>query len=365
MRSTNEVIIAAAGSGKTKWLIDEALADPSRRVLIVTYTRENLREIQSRIWEVGAGGQPHVAVMTWFEFLLREAVKPYQAYKTQILNIRSINFSIRKSATPGLRFARKSDFDQYYVDATGDLYQDVVSDLACAIDDASNGRVVGRIAECFDLILIDEVQDLAGPDLDLLIRLFSSNAKVIAVGDPRQSVYTTNTANKNKQYRRAAIIDWIDEQVAAGRVCKRELSESYRCNQEICDFADALYPDLPKTTSRNNAIVNDGGVCLVHIDDLDAYRTSHAPQELRWDRRVARATASALNMGEVKGMAFDRVLIHPTSTITNNLEKGTDLAEVTRAKFYVAVTRARHSVAIVTESPSTNSGLPFWSPIAH
>src|SRR5689334_23030018 len=95
MPSANEVVIAAAGSGKTKRLIDEALADRSKRVLIVTYTRENLREIESRLWKA-AGTEPHQVIsMTWFEFLLREVVKPYQAYKTDILRIRSINFSLR------------------------------------------------------------------------------------------------------------------------------------------------------------------------------------------------------------------------------------------------------------------------------
>lgn len=364
MPSPNEVVIAAAGSGKTKRLIDEALADRSRRVLIATYTRENLREIESRLWQAAGSESHQVTTMTWFEFLLREAVKPYQAYKTGILSIRSINFTLRKASIPSLRFARKDDFDRYYIDSGRDLYQDVVSDLACTIDDASGGKVVARLANCYDLILIDEVQDLAGPDLDLMARLFESDARVIAVGDPRQGVYTTNTANRNRQHRRAAIIGWVDEQVSAGRVSKSALSYSHRCNQSICDFADALYPDLPATASRNGTIVHDGGVHLVHVDDLDEYRTIHEPQELRWDRRSLRAGAGALNMGEVKGMAFDRVLIHPTGTITKSLEEGADLAQVTRAKFYVAVTRARHSVGIVTGLRTTSTRLPIWTPVA-
>lgn len=34
----NRAIVAAAGSGKTHTLISSALADPSRQVLITTYT---------------------------------------------------------------------------------------------------------------------------------------------------------------------------------------------------------------------------------------------------------------------------------------------------------------------------------------
>ncbi|MEI2819502.1 MAG: UvrD-helicase domain-containing protein [Marmoricola sp.] len=55
MASTNEVVIACAGSGKTTYLVDRALADPTKRALIITYTNENLREIKSRLWHESAG----------------------------------------------------------------------------------------------------------------------------------------------------------------------------------------------------------------------------------------------------------------------------------------------------------------------
>ena len=361
MPSRNEFILAAAGSGKTKLLLDEALADRSRRVLITTYTRENLREIQTRLWQEAKAAH-QVTTMSWFEFLLREGVKPYQAYKTDILSIRSINFQVRRSNVPALRYARKDDFRQYYTDQGLNLYQDVVSDLVCALDQESGGKVVRRLAGCYDAIFIDELQDLAGPDLDLLIRLMDSDLRVLGVGDPRQSVYVTNTANRNRQHRRAAITGWIERQVNAGRLTTRALTESYRCNQLICDFADGLYPALPATTSKNAETPPDRGVHLVNVDHLDAYRSAHAPQELRWDKRSKWASSSALNMGEVKGMSFDRVLIHPTGTITAHIETGEELAPATRAKYYVAVTRARHSVGILTERSTTRSQLTFWTP---
>ena len=58
------------------------------------------------------------------------------------------------------------------------------------------------------------------------------------------------------------------------------------------------------------------------------------------------------------------MLIHSTGTITEFLEKGSALLGVTAAKFYVAVTRARHSVAIVTKKRSSASTLSLWSPNA-
>jgi superfamily I DNA/RNA helicase len=359
MPSHNEVVIAAAGSGKTKRLIDEAVADPNARVLVTTYTRENLREINTRLWAAQRGATCDVTAMTWFEFLLREGVKPYQAYRTGILSIRSINF--QHDAKPP-RYAKEAQFHPYYVDSANNVYKDRVSALACKLDDLSGGKVMARIADCFDLILIDEMQDLAGWDLELVERLLMSRARVVAVCDPRQSVYVTNHSAKNSGLRRAKVIKWIYSQQKAQRLRITEQSDSFRCNQSICDYADGLYPDMPKTKSRSTRPLNPTAVHLVHADDLDQYRVETGAQELRWRHDSRFASPEGRNFGEVKGMAFDSVLILPTGPITGYVETGADLKPEARAKLYVAVTRARHSVGIVTTSRTTKSGLPFWAP---
>ncbi|MGC4174702.1 MAG: AAA family ATPase [Demequina sp.] len=336
--------------------MNEALNDPSARVLITTYTRENLAEIGSRLWSGSASAPHQVVAMTWFEFLLREGIKPYQAYKTDILSIRSVNFD---SQPP--RYAREANFDQYFVDSAGNVYRDRVSNLACKLDDLSGGRVVARLARCFSLILLDEIQDFAGYDLELVRRLLDCGARVIGVGDPRQSVYVTNYSPKNKGLRRAQIVEWIEQQEAAGLVAVSNLTDSYRCNQPICDYADALYPDLPETVGKNTEVVDHMGVHLVHVDDLERYREELGPQELRWDRRNSLALPSARNFGEVKGKSFNRVLIFPTNPMSSYIESGTELAQGARSKFYVAVTRARHSVGLVTRTRASSSGLPYWA----
>src|SRR5674476_582431 len=119
---------------------------------------------------------------------------------------------------------------------------------------------------------------------------------------------------------------------------------------------------MPPTKSGNQNQHAHMGVVLVHKDHIDDYLQAFAPQELRWDRRSPLAGPTARNFGQVKGQSFDRVLIHPTGTISDFLEKGKALAEVTASKFYVAITRARHSVAIVTKTTATKTTIPFWSP---
>jgi len=77
--SPNRVLLSAAGSGKTTLLVRQALERPGRRIAIVTYTLENLEEIR-RSFEVHAGAVPaHVTLHSWYGFLLRQCIRPYQA----------------------------------------------------------------------------------------------------------------------------------------------------------------------------------------------------------------------------------------------------------------------------------------------
>lgn len=57
---------------------------------------------------------------------------------------------------------------------------------------------------------------------------------------------------------------------------------------------------------------------------------------------------AVINMGEVKGLIYDRVLIYPTGTMRNwMMDHSKKLQRKTRFQFYVAITRARYSVGIV------------------
>lgn len=357
MASSNEVIVAAAGSGKTCYLLEQALAGPTKRVLIVTYTNENLREINMRLWNAHGGYPANVETMTWFEFLLRECVKPYQTFKVGIAQIRSVNFI---SENPP--YTARSDFDRYYLDSASNIYSDAVSDLACVLNSASGSKVIERLEAIYDKILVDEMQDLAGWDLEFLRLLLESSIQIVMVGDMRQAVYLTNRSNKNSQFRRAGLVNWIDARVSAGECRKIEQNQSHRCVQPICDFADSLYPNLPTTKSNNSVSTGHDGVFLVHESDADSYRRYFKPQELRWDKRTTKAGPGAKNFGQVKGLSFDRVLVFPTGPISDFLEDGTFLPEVSAAKFYVAVTRARQSVGIVVAKKTTQSGLSYWTP---
>ncbi|MFI7434260.1 UvrD-helicase domain-containing protein [Micromonospora haikouensis] len=337
----NLAVIAAAGSRKTQLIIEAALTDPGRRALITTYTQENLAQIRRRILEINGVIPRHVTTTTWFPFLIHQAARPFQSCVTgRIDHVRSLNFDGSRS-----RFTRRDSVLAYYFDRRGDMYRDGVADFACRADDASAGAVVRRLEAMYDDIYIDEFQDMVGYDLDFVDKLFASAVRVTVVGDPRQHTFATNNGQRNKKYRGAGIMNWIAERQHACELQVR--AESWRCHQTICDWADRLYPALPQTKSRNLTETGHDGVFKVAEDDVLAYVAKYSPKVLR--DRVTASTLGlpAMNIGLSKGSTFDRVLIFPTQPMLKYLRTA-DLAAL-RAfdRLYVAVTRARHSVAFV------------------
>lgn len=68
-----------------------------------------------------------------------------------------------------------------------------------------------------------------------------------------------------------------------------------------------------------------------------------------------------LNFKLSKGSTFTRVLIAPTGPITKFIQTGTAMEPMAASTFYVAVTRAQQSVAVVLDKPGKSS-LPYWQP---
>src|ERR1039458_3280831 len=185
--SPNVAIIAAAGARKTQTVIDAALADPSQRVLITTYTNENLRQLATRIEQSEGVVPAHVRIAGWFSFLLSDGVRPYQrSLFNEAGVVAGLNFVGQRH-----KFA-KGGTREYFIDRNHDVYRDGVADLVCTLDAASAGSVIRRLEAIYDHIYIDEDPDLAGYDLDFLDLLFASRIAVTVVGDPRQYTFATN-----------------------------------------------------------------------------------------------------------------------------------------------------------------------------
>lgn len=345
----NKAIIACAGSGKTSRLVDEALADRTKRIAIVTYTNNNAQELRARFNERNSGVPPHVEVMTWFQFLLRECARPYQRSKYPDQRIESLFFVNQGS----MRFVPEFSTRLHYFHNGNMIYSDKIAKFVMECEDKSSNAVTSRLGQIYTDVFIDEFQDLAGWDLEVVEALLNSKLRVTLVGDPRQHIYSTNPSRKNKHYLGSGIIQLLQKWEKRGLCSVQQMNNTYRCNQRICDFTNAVWPGLQGMVSLQHRETGHDGVFLVAPDAVQEYVRRFSPQVLRYNKRAKTYDCPALNFGESKGLQFPRVLLIPTGPITKYLETGSiKHVEKSRDRLHVAVTRAAHSVAFIHKGAS-------------
>lgn len=346
-QSSNKIIIASAGGRKTSALVENAINCKDSRILITTYTRENLATITEYIFRKNGCIPKHLTVNSWFSFLLIEGVRPYQQNIIPKTRITSIDFDNKPTPRKGVTKSERPG--EYFLNNQKYIYQDRVTDFICFCDDKTNGAVIKRLEKIYDHIFIDEMQDLSGWDLTFVEKLLDSSIVLTLVGDPRQSTYYTNRSRKNKSQKGINIANWARDLESKNKCIVEEWCDCYRSNQAICDFADELFPELPKTKSINNEITGHDGIFLVQPNEVHDYINQFSPKILRYDRRNKTMGYPAMNIGVSKGKTFDRILIFPTGPMKKYL-KTKDLALVGDiTKLYVAVTRAKYSVGFVMD----------------
>src|SRR5690606_13538895 len=136
-----------------------------------------------------------------------------------------------------------------------------------------------------------------------------------------------------------------------------------RCNKSICDLSNKLFTDFQATTSGNTTITQHDGVFFIKEKDIENYLQKYQPIQLRNDSREKKIKENyrVMNYGESKGLSFDRVLIFPTKPFLDWLkDNNTQLAETSRSKLYVAITRARYSVAIVNNKENISDEISHY-----
>ena len=95
------------------------------------------------------------------------------------------------------------------------------------------------------------------------------------------------------------------------------------------------------------------------IKHLSQYCDHYHPTILRYDKKAKvdfHHSCDIFNYGGAKGATYERVVIIPVSTTIPFIEKQTKItSNQTRAKFYVACTRAKHSVVFAINNPKENA----------
>jgi DNA helicase-2/ATP-dependent DNA helicase PcrA len=352
---TNKLIIASAGAGKTTFIVNEALKQNYGNILITTYTQANEEEIRKKIIKLNKCIPENITVQTWFSTLLQHGVRPYQGCLLET----KVNGMILVNSQSGVRYFSKNgipicykenEIEKHYFNDELKIYSDKLSKFVYKCNQKSDGAVIDRISRIYSHIFVDEVQDLAGYDLEVLKLLLNSASNILLVGDPRQVTYLTHNERKYSKYKDGLIKDFIQNECNSNcEIDEETLNLSHRNNDFICRFSSKLYPNFKGCISNQIEVTKHDGVFLVRKQDIEKYLEVYKPIQLRDSIKVEiNKNYKTINFGESKGLTFDRVLIYPTKPFIDWLKDNrAELKTMSRSKFYVAITRAKYSVGIV------------------
>lgn len=299
MCDNNKLIIAAAGSGKTTFLVNEALKKKEDNILITTYTQANEEEIRRKFIKINKCVPKNVTIQTWFSFLLQHGARPFQG----CIFTKNINGLVLINGQSAIGIA-EIDTQNHYFTPNQKIYSDKLSKFVVKCNTRSDGAVIDRLSRIYTDIFIDEVQDLAGYDLEFLKLLFQCKINTLLVGDPRQGTYSTNNSSKNKKYKKANIVNFFGDKSINIETDNRSLTINYRSCSEICELSNKLYPDLQETTSGSKITTEHDGLFLVKRQDVKDYLLKYKPVQLRDNVKteVIDEDYKVMNFGKSKGL---------------------------------------------------------------
>ncbi|MGL4949265.1 MAG: UvrD-helicase domain-containing protein [Anaeroplasmataceae bacterium] len=337
------VIFATAGSGKTTYIINSLCKE--KRSLILTYTNNNYENLKLKILKKFDNIWPeNITLMTYFVFLYRFCYKPFLSDE---IKDKGINYNSSKNL-----HSKRNDLN-HYIDRNKQLYSNRLSLL---IEDKINIKdIENRITKYFDVLIIDEVQDISSSDFNLLKQFMKININHLYVGDFFQHIYNTSTnASVNKNLYKN--IDSYEKEFSKNNfsIEKEILNKTWRCSNDICDFIKInLGIDINSNTNKHGIIEHvDDVIEINNILDNDDIVKLHYQNSIKYGDNHK-------NWGETKGEDCYQdvcVLLNEKTHLAylnNNLKS---LPVTTRNKLYVAITRAHRNVYLIKETHAKMKG---------
>ena len=380
---TNKLILASAGAGKTEHLVRESIEKMAQgqKVLVVTYTRNNQKEILDRFHRLSGFNSKQFVVKGLYTFLLEDIVRPYQRciFGDRIKNIvfNSHGDPHKKNGRTLRGTGEKTEQGEYnprhfLSTCRTKAHTTYIAQLACRVINESGQKPIARLEKIYSHIYFDEVQDLIGWDYEVLKHLARSiDLDITCVGDFRQTIYETAITQKQPKTisQKLARFNQLNFEIESMSVNRRSI-------QCICDFADAIHADAnyEPTISLAGSVPEHYrehvGIFIVKRSDVPVYIEKFTPVLLRHSVRSGseynEIAKEKMNFGQSKGQGFPRVLILPTPRYKSYLAGDQSIFSNMRTddaknKLYVAVTRAKYSIGfIVEDNEVAQFDIPQW-----
>lgn len=332
------IALAVAGSGKTKTIIDGI--DPSKRILLITYTDNNLMNLRARVLDRFGYLPERLALCSYFTFLYSHCFRPFLWRAT---GARGIRWTMPHARTLRLR---RTD-DRYYFDRKNRAYHNRLAKLLQMRGVVEPLR--HRLEKYFDYIFIDEFQDLAGHDFNLICDLVASemDVRIYAAADFHQHTYDTSRDGNVNSSLYDDVERYKDRLKSVGfAVDTTSLSRSYRCSPAVCSYVT----ELLGITLESHRSDSTNVIQIQTEDDAKKILMDASVRKLFYQKHYDHYCNSK-NWGASKGDEYENVCVVLNKTAWRSFAKGDarSLNPQTRNKLYVACTRSRGDLYIVSE----------------
>lgn len=332
-----KLILAVAGSGKTTLIVDKLNLE--KRFLLITYTINNTKNLRESIIRKFGYIPSNISIYSYYNFLYSFCFRPFLGYK---LRAKGIFWDFPPEHTnylPIIKTAR-------YMSPNRLLYHNRIAKLL-EIGDVLQD-INKRLEKHYDFLLIDEVQDFAGQDFNLLESMCKSNIKVLLVGDFYQHTFDTsrdgNTNNSlhrdyNKYLRRFEKIKVIPD--------TEHLNKSYRCTTSVCKFIKEQIGVEIESHKFNDSVVR----YLDKQEEIEKIFNDNSIVKLFY-REHYKYECYSRNWGDCKGENhyYDVCVVLNKSTMNKFIAKKLiDLPPVTKNKLYVACSRSNNNLYLIDE----------------
>lgn len=328
-----KIILSVAGSGKTTFVVN--CLDLTKRYIVLTYTNANYDNLRKKIITKFDGVIPKNIFIYNFDYFLYNILFK-GIYADLFPEIKGIEFDQNK-------------INSYAKQGTDDYWKNKYMIYSARLSYyllQNKSALLERIEAITDYLIIDEVQDVGSRDFDLIMTLSKSTINLLYVGDFYQHTYQTSADHNYRKSLFYNYSDYIKELKKYGFEVELDiLNNSYRCSKSVCEFVKNKLR-IPISSHRNDE------TDIAEIADIETIKDvwyNNDIVKLHY-QKASEYSGNHRNWGDVKGEdKFNDVCIILNKNTYDHFKNNclSDLNPITKAKLYVAITRAKGKVFLV------------------
>lgn len=330
------LILAVAGAGKTTEIINNIKKDD--KTLIITYTENNYNILKNNIIKKFKGIPDNIKIYTYFTFLYRFCFLPLK----KGFKVKGLDFNSNPN-----KYIKAKDINYYYNRVSKKMYH---NRLAKICSDYFIDDIIKRIEKYFNYIYIDEIQDFASQDFNLLLNLIKTNCNILLVGDFYQHTFDTSrdgNVNSNLYNDYDNYINKIKNSDSNIKVDTVNFLKSKRCSKQVCEFITEYLKIKIESYNNHDSIIRE-------IDDentIEKIANDDNIVKLFYQNSKKYDMKNKDNWGNSKGNTYINtcVVLNKNSYEKYKKHKLNELPSSTKNKLYVALSRATNDVYIINE----------------